>query len=245
MNNRDSNFTTEQQIQEDQYTLPYHYFIDRFSFGGIFYSSYVDKCVEVVESFQGKKILDVGCGDAFFLSQLNDKKNHLYGIDYSKRALDFAKLFNQGKALELVQGAWEEIPFEDNYFDIVTSIAVLEHIKPENIHICLKEAYRILRDTGLLILAIPTHNLKKPKKHFRHFRLDEIKQIIEPLFIIEKVYGRYNKLFQFIYRFFDNRIYDIKPLSKIMREKVFYNYFSSSPIKSAKMLVLVLAKKRG
>jgi ubiquinone/menaquinone biosynthesis C-methylase UbiE len=164
----------------------------------------------------------------FFLNQLDAYKNNLYGIDYSKRAINFARLFTEGKPINYLISEWENLPFEDEYFDVVTSIAVLEHIKPLNVSLCIKETYRVLKNDGLFILAIPSKNLKKAKKHFQHFNIDYINKITDQYFEIENIYGRYNKLFPTFYKFFDNRFYEIRPLSKFVIKRLFYKYFASS-----------------
>jgi len=57
--------TKQQKIQEDQYVFPYHYIIEKNSYSGFFYYSYLDKCIELIYNFENKKILDAGCGDGF------------------------------------------------------------------------------------------------------------------------------------------------------------------------------------
>ena len=83
------------------------------------------------------KILDVGCGDKF-LEPVLKKKNFFYeGIDINR--VDFNV---------------DKLPYDDNSFDIVISLAVIEHIKiPENY---LSEIYRVLKNNnGLLFLSTP------------------------------------------------------------------------------------------
>ncbi|MBU0580169.1 MAG: class I SAM-dependent methyltransferase [Candidatus Margulisbacteria bacterium] len=235
--------TIEQQAQEELYLRPYHYFIDKFSHEGIFYFSYIDKCLDIVKSFKNKTILDAGCGDGFFISNLDDSNNFIYGLDYSSRALDFARLFNKDKKSKFVQGTLEAIPFGDNYFDIITNIAVLEHIKPANVNLCLKEMHRVLKKNGFFILVIPTHNLKKPPKHFQHFDLEEIKQYIEPFFIIKEIYGKYNMIFRFLLKFFENKFYNIRPLSNIIKRKIFIKYFADSSLRLAEIMIFILTKR--
>lgn len=236
-----SDLTKEQAIQEEEYSKPYHYFIERQSRIGNFYFSYIDKCLEIVNSFTGKRVLDAGCGDGFFISKLDSSKNEIFGLDYSDRALEFAKVFcKDGIALKL--GDLIKMPFENSFFDIVTNIAVLEHIKPEEVNDCLMEISRILKNDGLLILAIPTPNLEKLGKHFQHFTSDRISKLLAPYFTIEKMYGCCNQLYDYIIKPFSNRSYDIKFISDYLSDKVFYPYFARSPLSKAKMLIIVAKK---
>ncbi len=236
-------FATEQQLQEDQYFAPYHYFIERGSLSGNAYFSYIDKCIEIVCLFKHKRILDAGCGDGFFVSKLDCRNNEIFGIDYSEKAISFARVFNEDRGIRFVCSAIEGIPFQDEFFDVVTNIAVLEHIRPENVELCLKEMSRVIKKDGFLILVVPTHNLKKTKKHFQHFSLEEIIRATASLFEVSEVCGVYNCIFPKILRFFDNRFIDIKPISKWLKEFLFYRYFANCSIRAAGLLVLTLRKR--
>lgn len=234
--------TIEQKIQEDQYIKPYHYFIERDSSNGNRYFSYIDKCKEIIDSYVGKTILDAGCGDGFFVNQLDDNKNEIIGLDYSKRAINFAEAFNKDRRIKFFQGEIENMPFSNEYFDIITNIAVLEHIKSENVQLSLKEISRVLKNDGMFILVLPTHNLKKSKKHFQHFNYKEVEEATKDYFRINKYYGSYNILFKFILRLFDNRFYEIKIISKLLKGGVFYKFFANSPLKLAESMILILTK---
>jgi len=235
--------TVEQEIQEKQYIKPYHYFINPFAKEGNFYFSYVEKCIEIIESFNGKRILDAGCGDGFLVWNLDDSKNEIYGLDYSQNALDFAKIFNKNKKVKFILGCLENIPFPKDYFDVVFCVAVLEHIRPQNIPVVIKEIRRVLKKDSILILAVPTPRLKKPKKHFQHFTVVQIRDIVDPLFEIKNIYGRYNFLYEYVLKLFENRLYDLKIFSKLLKKKIFYKLFAKSSLAFAEMLIFVLRKK--
>ena len=48
-----------------------------------------------------------------------------------------------------------KLPFEDSYFNVVTMLAVAEHLNPESLVELYKEAYRILAPNGRLIVTTP------------------------------------------------------------------------------------------
>jgi SAM-dependent methyltransferase len=53
----------------------------------------------------------------------------------------------------LLQGSAEELPFENQLFDVVSCLQVIEHLpEPERF---LHEANRVLKEDGLLLLAAP------------------------------------------------------------------------------------------
>lgn len=67
-----------------------------------------------------RKVIDVGCGNGLIINKLVDEFQ-CWGLDISQTAL------KQIKATP-IHGSIENIPFEDNYFDIVICAEVLEHL---------------------------------------------------------------------------------------------------------------------
>lgn len=47
------------------------------------------------------------------------------------------------------------LPFEDGYFDVVTMLAIVEHIEPARLPAILREIRRVLRPQGVYILTTP------------------------------------------------------------------------------------------
>jgi len=94
-------------------------------------------------------VLDVGCGSyAAFLKAISPHVKHGVGVDFKVENTQFANL--QTKQLRLEN----HLPFEDSTFNIVTMLAVLEHI--ENEQQILKEIYRVLVPGGKLIITVPS-----------------------------------------------------------------------------------------
>jgi ubiquinone/menaquinone biosynthesis C-methylase UbiE len=70
-------------------------------------------------------ILDVGCGNGRdFITYFKDRDDISFtGIDLKNRGI-------KQKNFTFVKGDVERLPFDDNSFDVVISIGVLEHIVP-------------------------------------------------------------------------------------------------------------------
>jgi len=88
------------------------------------------------EEKNGLKVLDVGSGDKF-LKEPFEKKIFLY----------------QGIDIDIIDFNNDQFPFTGNSFDIVVSLAVIEHIK--NIDNFLNEINRILKKGGFIFFSIP------------------------------------------------------------------------------------------
>lgn len=93
-------------------------------------------------------LCDFGCGSkTLFLHTL--KSNISLGV-----GLDLAINLQTDEKIKLIVCDLEkDIPLQSNTFDAVTSLAVLEHL--DNPLQNLKEAYRILKRTGVLLLTTP------------------------------------------------------------------------------------------
>ncbi len=86
-------------------------------------------------------ILEVGCNigrQLLFLQSLGFKS--LYGIELQEYAVEKAKSNTQG--INIIQGSAFDIPYKDNYFDMVFTAGVLIHISPADIGGALSEIYR-------------------------------------------------------------------------------------------------------
>jgi SAM-dependent methyltransferase len=98
------------------------------------------------------RILDIGCaagGTLFYLSQWGD----VWGLDISPEAIALCESWGVSKD-RLVLGSAEAMPqFEDQSFDLVTAVEILEHLEyPEK---ALQEIRRILKPQGTLIITVP------------------------------------------------------------------------------------------
>jgi ubiquinone/menaquinone biosynthesis C-methylase UbiE len=91
----------------------------------------------------GKKGIEIGIGSGIFAEQLDIK----FGIDPSEKMLDLARKRN----LNVVNGFAQNLPFPDESFDFAAFITSICFIK--NPDKAIKEAYRILRKEGEIIIA--------------------------------------------------------------------------------------------
>jgi len=100
-----------------------------------------------------ERILDLGCGNGRFYEMLEGKDIEYIGVDVSKELIDIAK--NKFPGVDFRVGDAINLPFIDEYFDKVYSIALLHHIPSKEIRLrVLAEAKRVLKKNGLLILTV-------------------------------------------------------------------------------------------
>lgn len=99
----------------------------------------------------GMKVLDVGCGTGTNLVLYHQAGCLVHGIDLSPSMLEVAR-DKLGKHADLRVGDASEMPYRDNFFDLVTSMLTLHEmpnmIRPQ----VMKEMIRVMsREGGILL----------------------------------------------------------------------------------------------
>lgn len=111
--------------------------------------------------YRNCRVLDYGFGDgryfSFFL-QYFDSKN-IYGIEVSKLRTDRARAKGWQNAICL--NLDEEFPYEDNFFDFINMVEIIEHIPSKDIDFYLSELSRSMAPDGVLILTTPNYPIKR------------------------------------------------------------------------------------
>jgi SAM-dependent methyltransferase len=99
----------------------------------------------------GARVLDVGCHDGALFRRLGPALRDGIGLDPALRGP------LTGDRYRLEPGSFPtDAPDEPGGFDIVTMLAVLEHLTSEEQKVAAEAAHRLLADGGLLILTVPS-----------------------------------------------------------------------------------------
>lgn len=117
----------------------------------------LDAIVRQVPPAASLRLLDAGCGEGHLLERLHLKYPHYryHGVDVTEVSLKRACQrcsFAEFKRANLIQTG-----FPDQFFDLITSTEVIEHIY--EYRAVITEILRILRPGGLLIITYPNEAL--------------------------------------------------------------------------------------
>ncbi len=147
--------------------------------GDKLHKDFIDPLIfKYLENYEGKTIIDVGCGNGYLLNKLSYKAKKIIGIDSSKNLLSFAKLkVSRQKNIETkLADVTKRLFLKTGSFDIIIANMLLQYLP--SIDSFAKESFRILKKNGILIVIIdsPLHPLfvraqnllgKKDKKLFQ------------------------------------------------------------------------------
>ncbi|HSL88383.1 MAG TPA: class I SAM-dependent methyltransferase [Ignavibacteriaceae bacterium] len=124
----------------------------------------------------GKEGVEIGIGSGIFAEKLNIK----FGIDPSEKMLNYATQRN----LTVKKGFAENLPYPDKSFDFVTFITSICFV--DNPEKALKEAHRIIKDKGNLIIAFIDKESslgksleleKEDSKFYRHAKFYSVSEL--------------------------------------------------------------------
>jgi ubiquinone/menaquinone biosynthesis C-methylase UbiE len=124
------------------------------------------------------KILSIGVGTGDELEILN-KFGEVYIIDIEKKALELIP--NKFYKKKMVCDACN-IKYKDNFFDLVVSFDVFEHIKDDKK--AISEVHRVLKQKGTLIFSVPAFQFlygphDRALNHKRRYSKNKIKKRLE------------------------------------------------------------------
>lgn len=104
----------------------------------------------------GYRTLDIGCGNGDISEALAQSNEH-HAVDVKDQRR------NKDASFDFRLVTSERLPFDDEYFDIVVSHHVIEHVQDQHLH--LQEIRRVTRPDGIAYLATPNRTSPIMKGH--------------------------------------------------------------------------------
>ncbi len=133
---------------------------------------------DALENCSGLRILDIGCGTGATMDHLK-RYGQPHGVDLSELPLSFSRRRGHHRVLRANAA---ELPFEDEAFDLITALDVVEHLDDDVKG--LSEIRRVLKPGAPAVIFVPAFQaLWGPNDvqsgHKRRYRLNQLRAAVE------------------------------------------------------------------
>lgn len=180
----------------------YNQIAPKFDLTRTYYWACVKEFLSLIDKTPEKKILDVGCGNGRYVKLFGSMEIHC--LDNSEELLKIVQI--RYPHVQTICSDVTSLPYHDDSFDYVISIAVIHHLVTDTRRIkMIKEIYRILKSNGTCLItawatSTPTEKFTKLSSYgdylvpwanqyvrFYHlFQFNELEDLIEKAGLIDK-----------------------------------------------------------
>ena len=169
-----------------------------------------------LEYVEGRRVLEIGCGEGIGTSVLAQKAASVVALDYSDEALGVARAKFGADQIEYRRMKVPPVNFPEASFDAVICFQMIEHLaEPERL---VAEISRVTSDDGLAILATVNkeETLSDNPYHLHEFTAGELEKLLKSHFGSVEMFGVFgDELFMRYWN--SNR----KWVSNVMRVDIF------------------------
>jgi 2-polyprenyl-3-methyl-5-hydroxy-6-metoxy-1,4-benzoquinol methylase len=142
----------------------------------------------------GLSVLDIGCGEGYGSARLSATASSVIGIDIDPSAIAHAQSSYGNEQLSFATADAEQLPFDDDSFDLAVAFEVIEHVRDPRRLLC--EARRVLHRDGLLFLSTPNRLVAVDADpdinvfHRRWLSASELTKLVGETFVVHQLLGQ-------------------------------------------------------
>ena len=136
---------------------------------------------------EGKRVVDVGCGEGYGSAMLAGRATSVVGVDISEEAVAHAAAKYSLENVEFRCAPAERLSLPDASFDVLVCLEVIEHAR--DYVAAVEEMRRVLHPEGTLILSTPNKNVTSPRRpmplniyHLHEFTIREARGLLRRYF---------------------------------------------------------------
>lgn len=144
---------------------------------------------------QGRRVLDVACGEGYGTAMLAAGSAEVVGVDIDAASIAHAReRYGAIANVRYEVGDATALDFPDGRFDLVVCFETLEHLEAQQQ--MLAGFARVLTDDGLLIVSSPDRHMYsevsgfRNEFHVRELYRDELLALLQPHFPALRLYGQ-------------------------------------------------------
>src|SRR5687768_13057619 len=144
----------------------------------------------------GKNVLDIACGEGYGTAYLAGFAQKIYGADIAPDAIQHAKAKYDTGNIEFLVASATQIALETESFDTIVSFETLEHLTAADQELFIREAVRLLKPGGVLIISTPNKkiysddpNYSNPY-HLAEFYKHEFEAFVKKYFPYSIIYSQ-------------------------------------------------------
>jgi 2-polyprenyl-3-methyl-5-hydroxy-6-metoxy-1,4-benzoquinol methylase len=147
--------------------------------GMLLYAEHFIRYQAALPIIKDKIVLDIASGSGYGTQLMATAAKHVYGVDVSQSAIDYAQANYSAQNVSYKFGDGENIPLEDASVDVVITFETIEHVKDYKAFI--REIKRVLKPDGIAIVSTPNDLEFAEGNHFHlhEFKYKELHTLLE------------------------------------------------------------------
>lgn len=238
-----TDYVNEQDVMERRFSVPYNWCAKEHARMWRQKNGLWELARGLSGDLKEKIVLDAGCGDGWYTARMSKESNTVTGIDYSERAIAFAKAINPHATF--LAGSITKLPFPDATFDVIFSFQVLEHIPLLELPSAIAELSRVLKPDGTFIATVPSMNRPMSTAHFQHFTKQSFEAMVGGSFRSETLLGQehHTIVLHCIERVLHNRLWLLEQIAGWFNKGPFLAHWNRTTVEKGYNIVARCLRK--